>query len=204
MKERLKLRLHREDHTLDALARIFLADLSHNEALAVLRNYLGSSVRLLRVDLVGDVLEVDCDVPAFPAERQNLLSHVRRLLELGREKSAVDHLEEARRLLPLDLERLRLLGRLRHRRRERAAARDCFVRARELAPEDAGLLTLLGELELHDGRRLQARRYLERALELDPNDRRIRAALQRCLSPEEVTAGAAILEDPFPGEPDDS
>ncbi len=190
MKQAVAIRIHREDHTCDPLARVFLGDLAGEAALGAIRRYLGAPVRLVRVEVAGDVLEVDCETPGFPVERQNMLEIGRRMLAAGRERGALSHLEEARRLLPLDAELLKLVGRIHHRRRERSEARDCLVRAREIAPDDVGVLTLLGELELHDGRRLQARRYLERALELAPEDRRVRAALQRCRPAEVDAAGA--------------
>ncbi len=190
MRQAVAVRIHREDHTCDVLARVFLGDLAGDAALTAIRRYLGAPIRLVRVEMTGDVLEVDCEAPAFPLERQNLLEVGRRMLAAGRERGALNHLEEARRLLPLDAELLKLVGRIHHRRRERSEARECLVRAREIAPDDVGVLTLLGELELHDGRRLQARRYLERALGFAPDDRRVRAALQRC-RPAEIDAADA-------------
>ncbi|MBU6281580.1 tetratricopeptide repeat protein [bacterium] len=179
MKRRAVLEIHRDDHKVDALGRIFLGAIEGEEILVVLRRYLGPAASLHRVEIQDDVIRVEADLREFPEESANLVEVGRSMLRKGLGRSAIGALEEALRLAPLNAEALKTIGRWHYRRRERGAARRYLVRAREADPGDLETLRLLAELAIHDNRPLEARGYLERVLRARPGDQKARAALAR-------------------------
>ncbi|MFM8408858.1 MAG: tetratricopeptide repeat protein [Alphaproteobacteria bacterium] len=179
MKRRAFLEIHRDDHKVDALGRIFLGATQGEEILDLLRAYLGPAASLHRVELEDDVLHVEVDLREFPEESANLVEVGRSMLRKGLGRSAIGAIEEALRLAPLNAEALKTIGRWHYRRREREAARRYLVRARESDPNDFETLRLLAEIAIHDNRPLEARGYLERVLRSRPGDQKARAALAR-------------------------
>jgi len=192
MKRRVALEIHREDHKIDALGRIFLGATERDETLSLIRGYLGPQATLKHVELDDAVLRVECDVREFADESRNLVVMAREMLRAGRIKAALGQLQEALRLAPLNPDALKTLGRVYYRHREREMARRYLTRAREVAPADIEVLRLLAEIALHEDRRLAAREYLEQVLLVHPNDRRARTALAR-LQPEDAEHIRAAL-----------
>lgn len=192
MKRRVALEIHREDHKIDALGRIFLGATDRDETLALLRGYLGPQATLRHVELDDSVLRVEADVREFAEESRNLVTMAREMLRAGRVKAALGQLQEALRLAPLGADALKTLGRVYYRHREREMAKRYLTRAREVAPADLEVLRLLAEIALHEDRRLAAREYLEQVLIVNPNDRRARTALAR-LQPEDAEHIRAAL-----------
>lgn len=193
MKRRVALVIHREDHKIDALGRIFLGAADRDETLALLRGYLGPQATLRHVELDDAVLRVEADVREFADESRNLVTMAREMLRGGRVKAALGQLQEALRLAPLNADALKTLGRVYYRHREREMARRYLTRAREVVPADIEVLRLLAEIALHEDRRLAAREYLQQVLHVSPNDRRARVALAR-LQPEDVEHIRAALQ----------
>jgi cytochrome c-type biogenesis protein CcmH/NrfG len=192
MKRRVALEIHREDHKIDSLGRIFLGATERDETLSLLRGYLGPQATLRHVELDDSVLRVEADVREFADESRNLVTMAREMLRAGRIKAALGQLQEALRLAPLSADALKTLGRVYYRHREREMARRYLTRAREVAPADLEVLRLLAEIALHEDRRLAAREYLEQVLLVNPNDRRARTALAR-LQPEDAEHIRAAL-----------
>ncbi|MFN8601369.1 MAG: hypothetical protein U0842_12965 [Candidatus Binatia bacterium] len=192
MKRRVALEIHREDHKIDALGRIFLGATDRDETLSLLRGYLGPQATLRHVELDDSVLRVEADVREFAEESRNLVTMAREMLRAGRVKAALGQLQEALRLAPLGADALKTLGRVYYRHREREMAKRYLTRAREVAPADLEVLRLLAEIALHEDRRLAAREYLEQVLIVNPNDRRARTALAR-LQPEDAEHIRAAL-----------
>ncbi|MBM4246246.1 MAG: hypothetical protein FJ148_21005 [Deltaproteobacteria bacterium] len=192
MKRRVALEIHREDHKIDALGRIFLGATERDETLSLLRGYLGPQATLRHVELDDAVLRVEADVREFAEESRNLVTMAREMLRAGRVKAALGQLQEALRLAPLSAEALKTLGRVHYRHREREMAKRYLTRAREVVPADLEVLRLLAEIALHEDRRLAAREYLEQVLVVNPNDRRARTALAR-LQPEDAEHIRAAL-----------
>jgi cytochrome c-type biogenesis protein CcmH/NrfG len=192
MKRRVALEIHREDHKIDALGRIFLGATERDETLLLLRGYLGPQATLRHVELDDAILRVEADVREFADESRNLVLMAREMLRAGRVKAALGQLQEALRLAPLSPDALKTLGRVYYRHREREMARRYLTRAREVAPADLEVLRLLAEIALHEDRRLAAREYLEQVLIVNPNDRRARTALAR-LQPEDAEHIRAAL-----------
>jgi cytochrome c-type biogenesis protein CcmH/NrfG len=192
MKRRVALEIHREDHKIDALGRIFLGATERDETLSLLRGYLGPQATLRHVELDDAVLRVEADVREFADESRNLVTMAREMLRAGRLKAALGQLQEALRLAPLNADALKTLGRVYYRHREREMARRYLTRAREVAPADLEVLRLLAEIALHEDRRLAAREYLEQVLIVNPGDRRARTALAR-LQPEDAEHIRAAL-----------
>lgn len=202
MKRRVALEIHREDHKIDALGRIFLGATDRDETLSLLRGYLGNQATLKHVELDDAVLRVEADVREFADESRNLVTMAREMQRAGRVKAAIGQLQEALRLAPLNPEALKTLGRIYYRHREREMARRYLTRAREVAPADLEVLRLLAEIALHEDRRLAAREYLEQVLIVSPNDRRAHVALAR-LQPEDVEHIRAALQRRASGDGDD-
>lgn len=192
MKRRVALEIHREDHKIDALGRIFLGATDRDETLSLLRGYLGPQATLRHVELDDAVLRVEADVREFAEESRNLVTMAREMLRAGRVKAALGQLQEALRLAPLGADALKTLGRVYYRHREREMAKRYLTRAREVAPADLEVLRLLAEIALHEDRRLAAREYLEQVLLVNPADRRARTALAR-LQPEDAEHIRAAL-----------
>lgn len=192
MKRRVALEIHREDHKIDALGRIFLGATERDETLSLLRGYLGPQATLRHVELDDAVLRIEADVREFAEESRNLVTMAREMLRAGRVKAALGQLQEALRLAPLSADALKTLGRVYYRHREREMAKRYLTRAREVAPADLEVLRLLAEIALHEDRRLAAREYLEQVLIVNPNDRRARTALAR-LQPEDAEHIRAAL-----------
>jgi cytochrome c-type biogenesis protein CcmH/NrfG len=192
MKRRVALEIHREDHKIDALGRIFLGATDRDETLSLLRGYLGPQATLRHVELDDAVLRIEADVREFAEESRNLVTMAREMLRAGRVKAALGQLQEALRLAPLNPEALKALGRVYYRHREREMAKRYLTRAREVAPADLEVLRLLAEIALHEDRRLAAREYLEQVLVVNPADRRARVALAR-LQPEDAEHIRAAL-----------
>lgn len=192
MKRRVALEIHREDHKIDALGRIFLGATDRDETLSLLRGYLGPQATLRHVELDDAVLRIEADVREFAEESRNLVTMAREMLRAGRVKAALGQLQEALRLAPLNPEALKTLGRVYYRHREREMAKRYLTRAREVAPADLEVLRLLAEIALHEDRRLAAREYLEQVLIVNPSDRRARVALAR-LQPEDAEHIRAAL-----------
>jgi cytochrome c-type biogenesis protein CcmH/NrfG len=211
VKRRVALEIHREDHKVDALGLIFLGAVEQEQAISLVRSYLGPHASLKRVELEGAVLRVEADVRDFPEESQNLVRSARELLRRGVVRGAIGHMEEALRLSALNADALKSLGRIYYRHRHRGAARELLTRAREVSPNDLEVLRLLAEIALHEDRRLAARDYLERVLKVNPADRRARVALARlaqgdadrvrALEPAHGAAGSgATSDDEAPSE----
>lgn len=192
MKRRVALEIHREDHKIDALGRIFLGATDRDETLSLLRGYLGPQATLRHVELDDAVLRIEADVREFAEESRNLVTMAREMLRAGRVKAALGQLQEALRLAPLNPEALKTLGRVYYRHREREMAKRYLTRAREVAPADLEVLRLLAEIALHEDRRLAAREYLQQVLIVNPADRRARVALAR-LQPEDAEHIRAAL-----------
>ena len=192
MKRRVALEIHREDHKIDALGRIFLGATDRDETLSLLRGYLGPQATLRHVELDDAVLRIEADVREFAEESRNLVTMAREMLRAGRVKAALGQLQEALRLAPLNPEALKTLGRVYYRHREREMAKRYLTRARDVAPADLEVLRLLAEIALHEDRRLAAREYLQQVLIVNPADRRARVALAR-LQPEDAEHIRAAL-----------
>ena len=84
MKRRVALLIHREDHKIDALGRIFLGATDRDETLSLLRGYLGPQATLKHVELEDAVLRVEADVREFADESRNLVVMAREMLTVLR------------------------------------------------------------------------------------------------------------------------
>ena len=194
MRRELYLRIHREDHTSDALGRVFLGVEDKKASLALVQSYLGSQGRLKSVSIEDDELVVAAEVRDFPEETANLVRMGRDAVRKARPRSALGHYEEALKLSPWNSEALKALGRLYYRNRKPDAARQLLVRAREADPADATVLALLAEISLHQGRRLAARGYVEQLQRIEPDSERTRRAVAR-IQPADATAAQERMAD---------
>jgi hypothetical protein len=61
MKRRVALQIHREDHKIDALGRIFLGATDREETLTLLRGYLVNQATLKHIELDDAVLRVEAE-----------------------------------------------------------------------------------------------------------------------------------------------
>jgi Flp pilus assembly protein TadD len=198
MRRELFLRIHREDHSADALGRVFLGVEDKKAALALVQSYLGSQGRLKTVSLEGDALLVGAEVREFTKESRNLLRMGRESVRKGRPRSALGHYEEALKLSPWNADALKALGRLYYRNRQSDAARRLLIRAREADPTDGTVLSLLAEIALHENRRLAARGYLEQLQRLEPDSLRTRRALARVQPTDAYEATQRLADIPEP------
>lgn len=189
MRRFLTLRICRDDHLADEIARIFLCDDDEaggrELALERIRGYLGPHTKLVSAELEADSLFVEAEAREFPDESRTLLRMGREARSRGRARAAAGHYEEALKLSPWNAEALKALGRLYYQNRQPEAAEAHLVRAAEVDPQDGTVLALLAELAIHAGRKPAARRHLERLRALEPDNPRIAPALARLL-PEDL------------------
>lgn len=198
MRRELHLRIHREDHTSDALGRVFLGVEDKQASLTLVQSYLGSQGRLKSVALEDDELVVSAEIREFSQESTNLVRMGREAARKGRPRSALGHYEEALKLSPWNFEALKALGRLYYRNRKPEAACQLLIRAREANPADATVLALLAEISLHQGRRLAARSYVAQLQLLEPDSERTRRAVSRIQPADAVAARERLADLPEP------
>ena len=79
-------RIHREDHTSDALGRVFLGVEDKQASLALVQSYLGSQGRLKSVALEDDELVVAAEIREFSEESDNLVRMGREAARKGRQR----------------------------------------------------------------------------------------------------------------------
>lgn len=177
MKKVLDLLLHLDDHKHDALGHLFLDAGDEREVRRRLREYLGAKVAIKDATVEGPRLRVRVELPDFQTESDNLVRLARDLSRRKRPQAAVDQLEEALKLFPLNGAALKGLGRACYSRGEYPAAAGYFVRANEVLREDGEALRALGTISLREGREASALAYFRRAVKANPDDQTAAGAL---------------------------
>jgi len=99
------------------------------------------------------------------------------LLVRGDEDGALEHLEEAFRLVPTDAELSHQLAGLMFKRCELDQAAEYAHQATELEEKSADYFKTLGMILMEQGKKAEARKELTRSWELDPMDRDVKKAL---------------------------
>ena len=94
MKRRVALEIHREDHKIDALGRIFLGATERDETLALLRGYLGPQATLRHVELDDAVLRVEADVREFAAKHDDFSAIMLKALADRLAEAFAEHLHQ--------------------------------------------------------------------------------------------------------------
>jgi tetratricopeptide (TPR) repeat protein len=180
MRRRSALVIRRDDHKRDALGSIFLGAVNEDRAVFdLVSQYLGSSVKILVVELRPDFLRAEIEATAFVEESHNLVEIARDLVEKGRLRAAGEMFAEALRLNPLNPEALKVDARLRFAQGDVAGAENRWILGGELAGFDAETLRGLATAALEQGRRPTAMRYLEEAIFADPDNRAAQGLLEQ-------------------------
>jgi tetratricopeptide (TPR) repeat protein len=166
-----KITILRDDHIGDPLGAIFLDQTveSEDRIMELLRDYLGSRVRILRVDLTRDKIEVILEIQAMTDEAQRLAAAAENLKIKGAPRNALDLFREALVLDPLNQVATTGIGVLLADLGRHDEAFAILKRAREYGPENADLLYALGQVALVLDRTVSAIVYLERAFQLAPS-----------------------------------
>jgi tetratricopeptide (TPR) repeat protein len=169
----------RDDHVGDPLGAIFFELSSEREdwVIGLIRNYLGPRVRILKVELTAERVEVEVEVRAFSAEAERLAAAARDLEKKGAPRNALQLYREALELDPLNHMVWCGMGFVHARLGHDNEALATLKRARETGPEAAEVLHLLGNVALRLERTASAIIYLERAFELAPSHFGVRRAL---------------------------
>ncbi|MGH7838712.1 MAG: tetratricopeptide repeat protein [Candidatus Binataceae bacterium] len=169
----------RNDHIGEPLGAIFLeiCDDSHDWVIDLIGAYLGPRVRILKVELMADRVEVEVEVRAFSAEAERLAATARDLEHKGAPRNALQLFREALELDPLNHAAHGGMGFIEARLGNCDKALAALKRARETGPESAELLYMLGRAALKLERTASAIIYLERAFELSPSHFGVRRAL---------------------------
>jgi tetratricopeptide (TPR) repeat protein len=178
MKKIIDLLLHLDDHKHDALGHLFLDAGDEREVRRRLREYLGAKVAIKEALIEGPRLRVRVELPDFLAESDNLVRLARDLSRRARPQAAVDQLQEALKLFPLNGAALKGLGRACYGRADYNGAATFFVRANEVLREDGEALRALGTISLREGREASALSYFQRAVQANPDDQTAAAALK--------------------------
>jgi tetratricopeptide (TPR) repeat protein len=174
-----RLVILRDDHIGDPLGAIFLdfSEEREDSILGLIGNYLGSRMRVLKVELTAERVIVECAVRAFPPESQRLAATARDLEGKGAPRNALSLYQQAIELDPLNQEACFGLGVLYARLGRHDEALATLKRARETGPESGELLYALGRVALTLERHASAIIYLERAFELAPTHFGVRRTL---------------------------
>jgi tetratricopeptide (TPR) repeat protein len=179
MRQRKVLTIWRDDHIGDVVGGIFLDDEGQGADAVFdrLRDYLGSKVKILKVELMRDRLTAEVDSLGLPEESSRLAAAALDLRLKGARRNAEPLFREALELDPLNADATVGLGMLLIELQRYDAALKTLRRAREIAGDEADLLRALGEACVHLERFPSAVAYFQRALELRPNDPLSRRAL---------------------------
>jgi tetratricopeptide (TPR) repeat protein len=179
MKKVLDLLIHLDDHKHDALGRLFLDSSDDREMRRRLREYLGNKIAIKEAVVEGPRLRVHVELPDFQAESDNLVRLARELSSRARPQAALDQLEEALKIFPLNGAALKGLGRACYGRADYSGAAGFFVRANEVLREDGEALRALGTISLREGREASALAYFQRAVQANPDDQTAAGALRQ-------------------------
>lgn len=180
MRRRCALLIRRDDHKRDALGSIFLGVVREDHAVCdLIGDYLGSSVKVLMVDVRTEYLRVEIEATAFIDESANLVEIGHDLVEKGRLRAASEMFTEALRLNPLNPDALKSDARIRFTQGDIPGAERRWILGGELAGFDVETLRGLATVALEQGRRPTAMRYLEEAISADPEDPQARRLLDQ-------------------------
>lgn len=174
-----RLVILREDHIGDALGAIFLdQSLERAESnFELLKNYLGDRIRISRLDMMVDRIELEVDVRAFADEATRLAAAAEDLQSKGAPRNALQLFRQALELDPLNFHAAKGAGTLFARHGHYDEALDMLRRARETGPENADVLYTMGQVALKLDRLATATAYLEQAFEISPGHFAARRAL---------------------------
>lgn len=166
----------RDDHIGDPIGAIFL-DLEGGEVARRIREYLGSKVRILNLELERDRATVEVEESPFTEEANRLGAAATDLARKGAPRAAIAMFRQALELDPLEGQALYDMGLALIELKMPAEALGALRRAREVLGDSVELLRALARLCIAIERIPTAVGYLQRALELEPANRVIRREL---------------------------
>ena len=174
-----RIHILRDDHIGEPLGAIFL-DPSPEKTewtIDLLRAYLGRRVRIRKVELGEDRVEVEVEFHALSIEADQLVAAARDLHRKGARRAALELFREALELDPLNCIAASGAGLLLIELERYLEAAKMLKRARESGPEDIEVLFGLGQASLKQERTASAIVYLEKACALAPDHFGARRAL---------------------------
>ncbi|MGH7913822.1 MAG: hypothetical protein ACREPW_04125, partial [Candidatus Binataceae bacterium] len=175
----VRIVIRREDHVGDGLGLVFLEAGSGDQDAIVerLREYLGPRIRIVRIEIGAERIEIEAGGSRFAEEAARLAEAAQGLRRKGASRNAMAHFKEALALDPLNVMALRGLGAVMAAREDYSAAFRMLCRARESGGDSAEVLHDLGRAAAGMERMATAIVYLERACELAPDNLAIRRTL---------------------------
>lgn len=179
MKNRKTLVIWRDDHLADPLGALFLTapEKLDDAIVEKLKDYLGFRVKLLRVTISGNRVEVEAESQELHEESERLVAAARGLRAKRLNRSAMTTIEEALKLDPLNGDAYRELGATLAAAGRGKEAIAALIRARETLGDSAALLIEIANACLAEERISAAVAYLERAHKLEPRNFVVRRAL---------------------------
>ena len=171
--------IRREDHIGDGLGFIFLeaGAVDHDAIIERLREYLGPRIKILKIEIGAERIEIEAGGRRFAEEASRLAEAAQGLRRKGASRNAMAHFKEALALDPLNVMALRGLGALLAVREDYSGAFRMLCKAREAGGDSAEVLHDLARAAAGMDRIATAIVYLERACELAPDDLAIRRTL---------------------------
>ena len=178
-RRRVTLTIRRDDHIGDRIGTLFLEPLAEGEngAIRRVREYLGTGINIVKVEVGQTQLDADVECTAWIEESNRLSKAAEDLSAKGARRNASEMLKEALRLDPLNRGAIVSLGLVLEERGQDDEALKTLRRAREIAGDRVDILKALAQVCVRLDRTATAISYLERALELEPKNEPVRNAL---------------------------
>ncbi len=174
----LNIVIHKADHERDDIGHLFRDACDARELRRHLRTYLGVTLSIIRVRIEASQLKVCVASSDFEERRSDERVRIAtRLAARGHRQAAMDQLQNALTLFPLNGAALSRLGQAYYARAEYAEAMRLFVRATEVLSDDSAPLRALGTICLRTRELGKSLRYFRRAVIVDPSDQAARFAV---------------------------
>jgi tetratricopeptide (TPR) repeat protein len=179
VRQRKQLTILRDDHIGDSIGAMFLDCSPEREdtILERLGDYLGSRVKIVKLELSADRAEVEIEVRSMTEEASRLAATARDLSRKGAKRGALSMFRDALELDPINRKAALGLGLLLSELEQFSEAMKYLKLARECGTDDPELLYALGQVSLKSDRTAAAIEYFERAVEIDPGHFAVRRAL---------------------------
>jgi tetratricopeptide (TPR) repeat protein len=193
-RRRMALTIRRDDHIGDRIGTIFLDPDSEGEQgiIQLVRDYLGRGIRVMKVELSRDRVEVEVESTGWVEESKRLTAAAEDLHLKGGRRGSQAMLEEALKLDALNHNALKRLGMLLADRGEHEEAFRILKRAREIGGDSVPALLAMGKVCMQLDRVPSAVEYLQLVIKAEPKNQEALAALESLgRAPEPVTYGAA-------------
>jgi len=177
--EHQTLVIRRADHVADPISIAWLvsAEKLGDSIVGRLRDYLGRRVRIKKVEISRDTIEVQVEVRRWREEANRLVRAARDLSEKGAKRGALAMCREALELDSLSFEAMTAMGTILAALGRDEEALDALQHAREFGAEGVTILVAMLDCAIRLSWLRTAERYAQEVLRLEPRNLQARDAL---------------------------